>query len=61
MVATVVSEELQATLALMLRVLPSLKVPIAVNEWLVFAAMVMSLPREIERRLAALTVNVVES
>src|SRR5215470_1989752 len=60
-VATVVSEELQATLEVMLRVLPSLKVPIAVKEWLVWVAMVTSPPRVIECRLAALTVMVVES
>jgi hypothetical protein len=56
-----VSGELQLTLLLMFRVLPSLNVPIAVKGWLVPVAIVTPPPSEMVLRLAALTVNVVES
>ena len=56
-----VSDELQLTLVLMFRVLPSLNVPVAVNGWLELVATDTSPPSEIELRLAALTVKVVVS
>jgi hypothetical protein len=43
----------------MLRVLPSLKFPIATNAWLVFFAILTVSPNVMELRLAALTVTVV--
>jgi len=55
------SEELQLTLLVMLRVLPSLKFPIATNVWLVFFAIVTVSPNVIELRLAVLTVTVVDA